>query len=124
MIGNYRSDAYAYDELRDAAGQPRPHWQGLLEQLSTGTGTVLDSRAPDTAQQALQQACADLTQRTSAYLQATRTDTQLDGSPNPWRLDALPYLLAEADWRLLESGLRQRAEILNLLLSDFYGPQR
>ena len=41
----------------------------------------------------------------------------------PWRLDPLPLVLDAGDWAALETGLAQRAELLNAVLVDLYGEQ-
>ena len=46
------------------------------------------------------------------------------GMDRPWNLDAIPLLLSPHRWEPVEAGLKQRAELLNLLLADLYGPQR
>lgn len=38
-------------------------------------------------------------------------------------LDLLPLVLDEAEWSAIESGLTQRARLMNALLSDLYGAQ-
>ncbi|MGD9961099.1 circularly permuted type 2 ATP-grasp protein [Nocardioides sp.] len=40
-----------------------------------------------------------------------------------WRLDPLPLMIAADDWAGLERGLVQRAELLDLVLADLYGPR-
>jgi uncharacterized circularly permuted ATP-grasp superfamily protein/uncharacterized alpha-E superfamily protein len=42
----------------------------------------------------------------------------------PWALDALPLVLDAVEWQGLSAGLAQRARLLNLVLSDLYGPQQ
>ena len=42
----------------------------------------------------------------------------------PWALDPVPMLLDEAEWARLEPALVQRAELLDLILTDLYGPRR
>nr|WP_241248843.1 circularly permuted type 2 ATP-grasp protein [Nocardioides sp. KC13] len=44
--------------------------------------------------------------------------------PESWRLDPVPLVIDPAQWRILEVGLAQRAELLNAVLVDLYGPQR
>lgn len=39
----------------------------------------------------------------------------------PWRLDPIPFVLSQQDWQLIESGLTQRAELLNAIISNLYG---
>lgn len=46
------------------------------------------------------------------------------GLNRPWNLDIIPYLLSQRDWKKTESGLAQRAELLNLVLQDIYGEQK
>jgi uncharacterized circularly permuted ATP-grasp superfamily protein/uncharacterized alpha-E superfamily protein len=41
----------------------------------------------------------------------------------PWRLDPIPLLISSEEWADIESGLKQRAELLNLILKDIYGKQ-
>ncbi len=41
-----------------------------------------------------------------------------------WRLDPVPLVLSAEEWSGLEKGLAQRAELLNAILVDLYGPQR
>ncbi len=42
---------------------------------------------------------------------------------HPWKLDAIPMLLDEPEWAELELGVQQRAELLDLILTDLYGPR-
>jgi uncharacterized circularly permuted ATP-grasp superfamily protein/uncharacterized alpha-E superfamily protein len=42
----------------------------------------------------------------------------------PWELDTLPLLLDPGEWQVLERGLLQRAELLNTIVRDIYGPQK
>ncbi len=45
------------------------------------------------------------------------------GMGRPWKLDLVPFLIESEEWRTIEAGLMQRAEMLNLLLLDLYGPR-
>ncbi|MCA9229517.1 MAG: circularly permuted type 2 ATP-grasp protein [Planctomycetales bacterium] len=47
-----------------------------------------------------------------------------DANARPWELDALPLLIHETEWREVSAAIVQRAELLQLVLSDLYGPQR
>ncbi|MFT4220168.1 MAG: circularly permuted type 2 ATP-grasp protein [Microbacterium sp.] len=47
-----------------------------------------------------------------------------DTGPQAWQLDPVPLIIDAATWSRLEVGLAQRAELLNALLADLYGPQR
>ncbi len=46
------------------------------------------------------------------------------GMDRPWELDPIPLLISPNDAASLESGLVQRANLLDLILADIYGPQR
>lgn len=41
-----------------------------------------------------------------------------------WRLDPLPVVIPENEWRSLRAGLQQRAELLDLVLRDLYADRR
>ena len=41
----------------------------------------------------------------------------------PWEVDPLPLLLSAQEWQAIEEGVTQRAELLNRVLADIYGPQ-
>ena len=45
-----------------------------------------------------------------------------DGSPDR-RRDALPFIIAAEEWRSIEAGLEQRAQLLNAIHMDLYGAQ-
>ena len=45
-------------------------------------------------------------------------------SQRPWSLDLFPLLLTSEDWADIERGVIQRAQLLEALMADVYGPQR
>src|SRR5262249_45323681 len=45
------------------------------------------------------------------------------GMERPWQLDVIPFVVAPEEWRAIETGLVQRAKLLNTILTDCYGPQ-
>ncbi|GAA1920661.1 circularly permuted type 2 ATP-grasp protein [Microbacterium aoyamense] len=51
------------------------------------------------------------------------TYTHRDGA-RPWRLDPFPLVLEASTWNSLQTGLAQRAELLNAIMADVYGEQR
>ena len=112
-LASYSAEPGRYDELLDAAGEPRPHWRSLVGRIAG-----LDARA--SARRAL-----DLTRRLiieNGVTYNVYADPQ--GADRPWALDPIPLVLTSAEWRRIESGLAQRARLLNALLTDLYGPQR
>ncbi|MBU4337624.1 MAG: circularly permuted type 2 ATP-grasp protein, partial [Actinobacteria bacterium] len=46
------------------------------------------------------------------------------GADRRWRLDPAPVIVHAAEWATLDAGLVQRAELLDALLHDLYGPRR
>jgi uncharacterized circularly permuted ATP-grasp superfamily protein len=38
--------------------------------------------------------------------------------------DVIPRVITAKDWAVIEAGVRQRVQVLNLFLADMYGPQR
>lgn len=43
------------------------------------------------------------------------------GMHRPWSLNVVPFVLHQEEWNRVEAGLKQRAELLNLVLKDIYG---
>ena len=46
-----------------------------------------------------------------------------DGPQRPWSLDLFPLIISPQDWRQIDTGIRQRARLLNHVMADVYGPQ-
>jgi uncharacterized circularly permuted ATP-grasp superfamily protein/uncharacterized alpha-E superfamily protein len=109
-----------WDELRDASGALRPGWRGFARALAPSAGGV------DVA--------ADLDRRVQQVAQRIRLDgvthnvfsdnPDLGAASRPWSLELLPQLIEPADWAAIEAGVMQRAELLQRMLADLYGPQR
>lgn len=112
LLQGYHPAAGAHDEMMAPEGIPRPHWQALLSGVQS-MSEAERARARDTAQRML---------RENGVTYVAQGDP--DRTNRPWRLDLLPMVLGAAEWRELQSGLEQRARLLNSMLVDFYGPQR
>jgi uncharacterized circularly permuted ATP-grasp superfamily protein/uncharacterized alpha-E superfamily protein len=100
-----------YDELRDAAGNLRPHWAELFRHLGTGGLADLDRRAATVARQ-----IRDDGVTYNVYGEEA-------GTQRPWSLDLLPFVFEAAEWAQLEAGISQRARLLSRTMHDIYGPQ-
>ncbi|HLY81687.1 MAG TPA: circularly permuted type 2 ATP-grasp protein, partial [Acidimicrobiales bacterium] len=46
------------------------------------------------------------------------------GGATRWKLDPVPVVVTSEEWARTESAVVQRAELLNLVLTDLYGPRR
>jgi uncharacterized circularly permuted ATP-grasp superfamily protein len=51
------------------------------------------------------------------------TPEDTGAAPKLWQLDPLPVILGSREWAELSPGLIQRAELLEKLMSDLYGPR-
>ncbi len=101
-----------FDEFRDRAGAIRLHQQPLAE--------FLESRD----QKALEELGRVVRQRITQQEVTFNILGVPEGTNRPWQLDAVPLVLARAEWLELSQGLRQRARLLNALLGDCYGQQQ
>ncbi len=100
-----------FDAMRDARGRVLPHWEYLLGAFQTlGPAGVAERRRE-----------ADRLIRDNGVSYNLYGDTQ--GVSRPWNLDLIPLLIRSDEWAVLERGLMQRAELLNQVLLDLYGPR-
>jgi len=98
----------ARDEMVDGKGGLRPQWRSLLGVLAGLGHGVLAERA----------------RRLARVMEEEGVTSLLPGSPpDPWRFDPIPLPLSQIEFAALESGLAQRAELLDAVLADVYGPQ-
>ena len=110
-LAHYPVASARFDEMCSAPGTVRPHWQYALRAFEA-LGAEELGRRQDEVQQVL---------RENGVTYNVYTDPQ--GHPRPWALDVIPALLTSQEWRTIEQGLVQRAELLNLIGADLYGPQ-
>jgi uncharacterized circularly permuted ATP-grasp superfamily protein len=98
-----------YDEMLAGAGQPRPAYRRLYEQLNQ-LGPKELARRHDLAMQMF---------RNHGITFAVYPDAQ--GTEKVFPFDIIPRLISAHTWRRLEAGLKQRLAALNLFLDDVYG---
>ena len=111
-FGNYSIDGDIFDEMFHADGRTRDDWKRLQQTLTDLSGEELS-------------AIQERVTRSFSNEGITFTvygDDEADERIIP--IDCVPRLLAEAEWRELESGLTQRLKALNLFLQDVYGESR
>ncbi|MEH3088265.1 MAG: circularly permuted type 2 ATP-grasp protein [Microbacterium arborescens] len=101
-------DPARYDEVVDAEGGLRPAWQSLA-----GLALALTPAELGRVEGEITRFLAD------DGVTYVRPDT----GAQPWQLDPVPLVVDAAAWARLEIGLAQRAELLNAVLTDLYGPQ-
>ena len=109
-----------WDELRDDTGALRPAWEEFAQALPAAGGVA------DLA--------GDFTRRVGQVAQRIQldgvthnvfSDTAPGGvASRPWSLELLPHIVEASEWATIEAGVEQRAELLERMLADLYGPQR
>lgn len=112
FFSGYQVDASCYDEMFKSSGIPHDHCKDLWEAL----GTM--SREDIMAMQ--ERAERSFLQEGITFAVYGEEGAQERIIP----IDLLPRILDAKAWELIEQGLRQRLEALNLFLADIYGPAR
>ena len=112
-LSEYRPHKGVPDELMERDGQGmRRLWEPLISHLAS------------LSDEGLWRALA----RADQYLRDSGVIYRQYGGGNSveraWPLSHLPVLIEEAEWLPLADGLIQRAEVLEALMADLYGPNR
>ncbi|WP_031436479.1 circularly permuted type 2 ATP-grasp protein [Methylobacter tundripaludum] len=108
----YATQLGVYDEMLAKEHKVLPYWERFMDAIATLGSEQLELRRRE-AQRLL---------RENGVTYNVYGDTQK--LTRPWRLDPVPLLISSEDWSLIEAGLKQRAELLNLILKDIYGKQQ
>jgi uncharacterized circularly permuted ATP-grasp superfamily protein len=107
----YATRLGSYDEMYATEQKVLPYWGRLIEALDAMGGEELERRRRE-AQRLL---------RKSGVTYNVYGNTV--NLTRPWRLDPIPLLISGEEWEIIETGLKQRAELLDLILKDIYGSQ-
>ena len=112
IFRDYFNIHQSYGELLDEDGKVRPHWETFFETYSRLGEEEINSRNTDTLR----------------LLKENGVTYNIYGDPNglnrPWKLDNIPFLISKEEWTSIETGLSQRAQLLNLILEDIYGERK
>jgi uncharacterized circularly permuted ATP-grasp superfamily protein/uncharacterized alpha-E superfamily protein len=104
-------DAF-YNEAFSSPSVPRPHWKELIASLeNTGTDSL----------KILHERAKRMRHEDGATINPFEDTSQRSTS---WDLDLIPLQISAAEWSVIESGLIQRATLLEKVLADIYGPQQ
>lgn len=101
-----------YDELFLSKGQPRPEAAQLVEKFHSLPPEELYLR-----QQAAQTAMLKMGATFNVYSDGQGTERILP-------FDVIPRIVSAQEWAVLEQGLKQRVQALNLFIDDVYGAQK
>ncbi|HUI11880.1 MAG TPA: circularly permuted type 2 ATP-grasp protein [Xanthobacteraceae bacterium] len=110
LISGYRPLHGVFDEMMDGDGRLRAHWQPFLTMLAALGAEEINRRF----------AAADRYLRDSGVFYRVYEDAA--GIERPWPLSHVPLVIEPGEWRQLEAGLIQRAQLLEAVLADCYGP--
>jgi len=108
LFVNYYKDIN-YDEMLSQSKDINPVWTNLLSNIQMMGVDGLVSRQNDIDWH--------ITENGVTY--NVYNDPQ--GLNRPWKLNVMPSLIHENEWYSIEKGIKQRAELLNLVLKDIYG---
>ena len=101
-----------YDDMLCGPGRPRDVARSVARHLASLSTDEIRAR-----QKAADLAIEELGISFTVYSEGTNID-------RAWPFDIIPRIIAAAEWRRTEAGLRQRLRALNLFIGDIYGEQR
>ncbi len=109
-LAGYAPPAGVADELMDASGNVRPVWQNFIKFLTALPAGDIERRIA----------------RGDQYLRDAgvffRQYGQTGSVDRAWPLSSIPVLIAESEWNGITTALVQRAELLEAVMADLYGP--
>lgn len=109
---HYQADGSRFDEVFDHNGHQRQQWSGFLSSLEKiGHSGFAERHA---------KANRILRDDGASYVLNDEKNQQ----DRTWDLDLIPLVLNSDEWARIESGLRERAELYNLILKDIYGERQ
>jgi len=100
------------DEMYSLNNGMKPYWNKLLTEFDTLGITGLNARQKD----------IDWLLSENGVTYNVYNDPK--GLHRPWNLNVVPFMLHQDEWTKVEAGLKQRAELLNLVLKDVYGERK
>lgn len=107
----YATRLGTYDEMYATEQKPLPYWERFIAALEALGGKELEIRRRE-AQRLL---------RENGVTYNVYGDSE--NLTRPWQLDPVPLLISSDEWNVIETGLKQRADLLDLILKDIYGLQ-
>src|SRR5450432_272684 len=112
IFRDYFNIHQSYGELLGEDGKVRPHWETFFDSYSRLGEEEINNRNTDTLR----------------LLKENGVTYNIYGDPNglnrPWKLDNIPFLISKEEWTSIETGLSQRAQLLNYILEDIYGERK
>ena len=107
----YATQLGIYDEMYANKVKVLPYWERFMAALDSMGTENLELRRKE-AQRLL---------RENGVTYNVYGDSK--NLTRPWQLDPVPLLISSEEWVAIESGLKERAELLDLILKDIYDKQ-
>lgn len=111
-FSQYKTDNF-YDELIDNKGIPRKGADALFARIAELPAGDLARR-----QKAADKALLELGITFTTY------SNNSEGTERIWPFDILPRIVQAAEWRQVQTGLKQRIKALNMFIQDCYNDQK
>ena len=109
LFQNYFSDFRNYDEVLKSNMSINPNWEKLLNNLTQmGTDNLVAKQKE-----------INWLMDENGVTYNVYNDPK--GMHRSWNLNIVPFLIHQNEWNIVEKGITQRAELLNLILKDIYG---
>jgi uncharacterized circularly permuted ATP-grasp superfamily protein/uncharacterized alpha-E superfamily protein len=117
LLTGYRPLPGAYDELMAPDGTVRPQWEPFLAEWSGLSADELQRRF----------GLADRHVRDTGVSYRVHGDVDANdplAGERAWPLNHAPLVITGAEWQVIAAGVAQRAQLLDAVLADIYGPGR
>jgi len=111
LFEKYQTEGF-FDEMFASDGQPRPHYQRLLERFERLDRDEFERK----------RAAVDLSFMRQGITFTVYNDDQ--GTERIFPFDLVPRIIPQSEWQYLTRGLEQRITALNLFVKDIYSDQR
>ncbi|WP_108645702.1 circularly permuted type 2 ATP-grasp protein [Polynucleobacter rarus] len=109
-----KADATHYDELYDSEqpGSPtmRAHWRDFFGYLQPKGLSDFNARTKEIERQV----------RDNGITYNIYVDE--NGPQRPWTIDLFPLIIPHEEWLVIQAGIMQRAQLLEAMMQDVYGP--
>ena len=109
-----KADTTHYDELYDSEqpGSPtmRAHWRDFFGYLQPKGLSDFNARTKEIERQV----------RDNGITYNIYVDE--NGPQRPWTIDLFPLIIPHEEWLVIQAGIMQRAQLLEAMMQDVYGP--
>lgn len=109
ILNDYFLNKSKYDELLISKMEDTSDWKILLDNLQKIGPKKLASKQAD----------IDWLLAENGVTYNVYNDPK--GLNRPWNLNVVPFIIHQKEWYEVEKGIKQRSEVLNLILKDLYG---